>query len=390
MALEDERMEKLAIKGGNPVSEKHIPIAKPIFPENTFRDVIEVLQSGHVIQGSKTAQFEEEFRKDAGAKYAYAVNSGTAALHTAYASVLKPGDEVIVPDFTFIATASTVIFAGGKPVFADIDGETLTIDVEDVKAKITPKTKAVAPVHLFGNGADMKALGEIAEEHSLFLVNDAAQAHGTRVDGKDVGAYDDLNCYSFYPSKTLTTSEGGLVTTNSKELYEKGLLFRNHGQQTRYLSTILGLNYRLTDIAAVIGLNQLKMFNEFLAKRKRNAKVLSEGLKRIEGLKPQKLGKGVDHSYSYYTVIMDLDQYKCTRDEYVDALKAENVDCMIYYPLPPSKQPALRKYGSKAKCPVAEDLSKRVFSVPVHPALSEEDVDKVVEALEKVSSHFLK
>ena len=383
-------MEKLAIKGGNPVSEKHIPIAKPIFPENTFRDVIEVLQSGHVIQGSKTAQFEEEFRKDAGAKYAYAVNSGTAALHTAYASVLKPGDEVIVPDFTFIATASTVIFAGGKPVFADIDGETLTIDVEDVKAKITPKTKAVAPVHLFGNGADMKALGEIAEEHSLFLVNDAAQAHGTRVDGKDVGAYDDLNCYSFYPSKTLTTSEGGLVTTNSKELYEKGLLFRNHGQQTRYLSTILGLNYRLTDIAAVIGLNQLKMFNEFLAKRKRNAKVLSEGLKRIEGLKPQKLGKGVDHSYSYYTVIMDLDQYKCTRDEYVDALKAENVDCMIYYPLPPSKQPALRKYGSKAKYPVAEDLSKRVFSVPVHPALSEEDVDKVVEALEKVSSHFLK
>ena len=383
-------MEKLAIKGGNPVSEKHIPIAKPIFPENTFRDVIEVLQSGHVIQGSKTAQFEEEFRKDAGAKYAYAVNSGTAALHTAYASVLKPGDEVIVPDFTFIATASTVIFAGGKPVFADIDGETLTIDVEDVKAKITPKTKAVAPVHLFGNGADMKALGEIAEEHSLFLVNDAAQAHGTRVDGKDVGAYDDLNCYSFYPSKTLTTSEGGLVTTNSKELYEKGLLFRNHGQQTRYLSTILGLNYRLTDIAAVIGLNQLKMFNEFLAKRKRNAKMLSEGLKRIEGLKPQKLGKGVDHSYSYYTVIMDLDQYKCTRDEYVDALKAENVDCMIYYPLPPSKQPALRKYGSKAKCPVAEDLSKRVFSVPVHPALSEEDVDKVVEALEKVSSHFLK
>ena len=383
-------MEKLAIKGGNPVSEKHIPIAKPIFPENTFRDVIEVLQSGHVIQGSKTAQFEEEFRKDAGAKYAYAVNSGTAALHTAYASVLKPGDEVIVPDFTFIATASTVIFAGGKPVFADIDGETLTIDVEDVKAKITPKTKAVAPVHLFGNGADMKALGEIAEEHSLFLVNDAAQAHGTRVDGKDVGAYDDLNCYSFYPSKTLTTSEGGLVTTNSKELYEKGLLFRNHGQQTRYLSTILGLNYRLTDIAAVIGLNQLKMFNEFLAKRKRNAKVLSEGLKRIEGLKPQKLGKGVDHSYSYYTVIMDLDQYKCTRDEYVDALKAENVGCMIYYPLPPSKQPALGKYGSKAKCPVAEDLSKRVFSVPVHPALSDEDVGKVVEALEKVSSHFLK
>jgi dTDP-4-amino-4,6-dideoxygalactose transaminase len=236
----------------------------------------------------------------------------------------------------------------------------------------------------------MKALTEIAEEHDLFLVNDAAQAHGTRVDGKDVGAYDDLNCYSFYPSKMLTTSEGGLVTTNSKELYEKGLLFRNHGQQTRYLSTTLGLNYRLTEIAAVIGLNQLKMFGEFLARRKRNAKVLTDGLSRIGGLKPQKPGRGVDHSYSYYTVIMDLDQYRCTRDECVDALKAENIGCIVYYPLPLSKQPALKKYGSKARCPVAEDLSKRVFSVPVHPALGEGDAEKVVEALKKVSSHFMK
>lgn len=383
-------MEKLAINGGKPVSEKEIPIAKPIFPENTIRDISEVLQSGHIIQGPKTTQFEEEFRKRVGAKYAYAVNSGTAALHTAYASILKPGDEVIVPDFTFIATASTVIFARGKPVFADIDGETLTIDPEDVKEKISPKTKAVAPVHLFGNAADMKALGEIADEHDLYLVNDAAQAHGTKINGKDVGIYDDLNCYSFYPTKMLTTSEGGMVTTNSKKLYEKGLLFRNHGQQTRYLSVTLGLNYRLTDIAAAIGLNQLKLYDEFLAKRKRNAKALTEGLNRIRGLKPQKPGKGVDHSYSYYTVIMDLEQYKCTRDEFVNALKAENIGCMIYYPIPLSKQPALKRYGSRVKCPVTDDLSKKVFSIPVHPNLSDEDLKKIVKALEKVSSHFHK
>jgi perosamine synthetase len=387
---EDESMEKLAINGGKPVSEKEIPIAKPIFPENTIRDISEVLQSGHIIQGPKTTQFEEEFRKRVGAKYAYAVNSGTAALHTAYASILKPGDEVIVPDFTFIATASTVIFARGKPVFADIDGETLTIDPEDVKEKISPKTKAVAPVHLFGNAADMKALGEIADEHDLYLVNDAAQAHGTKINGKDVGIYDDLNCYSFYPTKMLTTSEGGMVTTNSKKLYEKGLLFRNHGQQTRYLSVTLGLNYRLTDIAAAIGLNQLKLYDEFLAKRKRNAKALTEGLNRIRGLKPQKPGKGVDHSYSYYTVIMDLEQYKCTRDEFVNALKAENIGCMIYYPIPLSKQPALKRYGSRVKCPITDDLSKKVFSIPVHPNLSDEDLKKIVKALEKVSSHFHK
>ena len=245
-------------------------------------------------------------------------------------------------------------------------------------------------MHLFGNAADMKALGEIADEHGLYLVNDAAQAHGTKINGKDVGSYDDLNCYSFYPTKTLTTSEGGLVTTNSKKFYEKGLLFRNHGQQTRYLSVALGLNYRLTDIAAAIGLNQLKLYDEFLAKRKRNAKALAKGLCRIRGLKPQKPGKGVDHSYSYYKVIMDLNQYKCIRDEFVNALKAENIGCMVYYPIPLSKQPALKRYGSRVKCPVAEDLSKKVFSVPVHPNLGDEDLKKIIEALEKVSSHFQK
>jgi perosamine synthetase len=376
--------------GGKPVSDKMIPIAKPVFINETVRDIQEVLQSGHLIQGSKTAKFEEEFKKRVGAKYAYAVSSGTAALHTAYTTTLKPGDEVIVPDFTFIATASTAVFAGGRPVFADIDAETLMIDPEDVKEKITSKTKTIAPVHLFGNAADMKVLSEIADEHSIYLVNDAAQAHGTKIEGKDVGAFDDLNCYSFYPTKTLTTGEGGLITTNSKELYNKGILFRNHGQQTRYLSISLGLNYRMTDIAAAIGLNQLKVFDEFLTKRKHNAKTLTEGLSRIHGLKPQKPGKGVDHSYSYYTVIMDLDQFKCSRDEFVNALIAENIECIVYYPIPLSKQPALKRYGSKTKCPVAEDISQKVFSIPVHPSLSEEDLKKILEALEKVSNHFQK
>lgn len=311
-------------------------------------------------------------------------------MHAAYATIIKPREEVIVPNFTFIATASTVVFAGGKPVFADIDEETLTVDPEDVIEKITPKTRVISPVHIFGNAANMKALAEIAEDHDLYLVNDAAQAHGTKINEKDVGAFDDLNCYSFYPTKTLTTSEGGLVTTNSRELYDKGLLFRNHGQQTRYLSVSLGLNYRMTEIAAVIGLNQLRKFDEFLTLRKRNAKVLTEGIKRIGGFIPQKPGEGVDHSYSYYTVLMDLDQFKCSRDEFVNALKAENVGCMVYYPIPLSKQPALKKYGNKAKCPVTEDVTKRVFSIPVHPSLSEEDLKKILEALEKVSSHFQK
>ncbi len=173
-------MDKLAIEGGRPVSATPIPIARPVFSERTMREVVEVLRSGYLRQGPRTEEFEERFREKVGARYAYAVNSGTAALHVAYLSILKPGDEVIVPAFTFIATASMVVFSFGRPVLADIDGETLTIDPEDVKEKITSRTRAIAPVHLFGNAADMRALEEIAEDHDLYLVNDAAQAHGTQ------------------------------------------------------------------------------------------------------------------------------------------------------------------------------------------------------------------
>jgi len=383
-------MSELAINGRKPVSEKMIPIAKPVFSEKTIRDISEVLKSGILCQGPKTRLFEEEFKRKVGAEYAYAVSSGTAALHIAYLSLIKPRDEVIVPDFTFIATASTVVFSGGRPVFADIDEETLTIDPDDVVENITSKTKVIVPVHLFGNAADMKVLGEIAEDHDLYLVNDAAQAHGTTIKGRDVGSFDDLNCYSFYPTKTMTTSEGGIVTTNDKELYEKGLLLRNHGQKGRYLHVTLGLNYRMTEIEAAIGLNQLKMLDEFLARRRENAKFLSEHIRRISGLKPQKTIEGVNHSYSYYTVIMDLEEFKCSRDEFVEALRAENIGCMIYYPTPLSHQPALKEYASKADCPVAYDVSKRVFSIPVHPSLTQEDLEKIVEALNKVATYYSK
>ena len=383
-------MEELAINGGRPVSEKKIPIAKPVFTEQTIRDISDVLKLGYLCQGPKTAQFEDEFKGRVGAKYAYAVSSGTAALHIGYMSLLKPGDKVIVPAFTFIATASTVVFSRGNPVLVDIDSETLTIDPEEVKEKITSKTKAIAPVHLFGNAADMKALTEIARDHDLYLVNDAAQAHGTKINGRDVGSFDDLNCYSFYPTKTITTGEGGIVTTNNKELYRKGTLIRNHGQETRYRHVMLGLNYRMTDISAVIGLNQLKMLDNFLAKRKRNAKVLTEGISGIAGLKPPKTGKGVDHSYSYYTIIMELGRFKCNRDEFVESLQAENIGCMIYYPTPLTEQPALRKYADKAHCPVAQETVNKVFSVPVHPALTREALEKILQALEKVSIYYLK
>lgn len=367
-----------------------IPIAKPMVTDNEIREVIGVLKSGHLRQGPRTEEFEKEFCKRVGSKYAYAVNSGTAALHVSYLSVLKPGDEVIVPAFTFIATASTVAYSNARPVFADIGEETFTIDPQDVNGKISPKTRAIAPVHLFGHAADMKTLGEIAEDHALYLVNDAAQAHGTKIDGKDVGALDDLNCYSFYPTKNMTTGEGGMVTTNEKRFYEKGRLIRSHGQKSKYHHTIFGLNYRMTDIAAAIGLNQLEKLDMFLEKRKRNAETLTKALEKIAGIRPPVIKSNVDHSFTVYSVLMNLSRFKCTRNEFVKALQAENIGCSVHYPIPLTKQPVFRENFKVDECPVAEDISDRIFSLPIHPHLKKTELEKIVEAVEIVASYYYK
>jgi dTDP-4-amino-4,6-dideoxygalactose transaminase len=381
-------MKELAIHGGKPASEKRIPIAKPVFSEKTIKDVEDVIRSGYVRQGPKTSEFENKFREKVGAKYAYAVNSGTAALHVAYLSILKPGDEVILPAFTFLATASTVIYSNGKPVFADIDPETFLIDAEDVKEKITRKTRAIAPVHLFGNVAKMDELNDLAEEHKLAIINDSAQAHGTTYRGRDIGSYDTINCYSFYPSKSMTTGEGGMVTTNDAELDRLGRLIRSHGDDGRYHHVMLGLNYRMTDIAAAIGLNQLSSLDQNLARRRRSGKILREGIEKIGGLQPQKTEKGVEHSYSYFSLTMDPDEFKCTRDEFLEALQAENIDCAVHYPTPLTKQPAILSLMKPEECPISEDVSKRIFSLPMHPELSDEDLKNILVGVEKVAEYY--
>jgi perosamine synthetase len=383
-------MSELALFGGEPVSPRKITIAKPVFTDEEVRAVSEVLRSGYVRQGPITKQFEDAFKERVGAEYAYAVSSGTAALHTAFLSILEPGDEVIVPAFTFIATASTVIFSSGKPVFADIDEETFTIDLEDVKEKITSRTKAIAPVHLFGNAADIKGLLEIASDHKLYVVSDAAQAQGTMVDGMDVGSYDHLNCYSFYPTKVITTGEGGMVTTNDPELYRKGSLIRSHGQESKYLHTILGLNYRMTDIAAAIGLVQLSRLDFYLEKRRRNADFLIRGLKGIPGLRPQLVRRGVEHCYNYFAVVMDLDMFRCSRDEFMDALIAENIECQCHYPRSLVEQPVFKGLSSEDDCPVSRRVARSIFSIPVHPYLGEDDLGLIIEAIEKVANYYLK
>ncbi len=383
-------MDKLALLGGKPVAPKTISLAKPTFSQKDSEDIDKILKSAYVRMGPYTKQFEKEFAEKVGSKYAYTVSTGTAALHVAYLSCLQPGDEVIAPAFTFIATISAVHFSNAKPVLADVYPETYLLDIEDVKEKITSKTKAIAPVHLFGNSADMDAIYDLAKDHNLIIVNDCAQAHGTLYDGKDLGSFDGLNCYSFYPTKSMTTGEGGMVTTNDPELNRLGCLLRSHGDDARYHHIIFGLNYRTTDIASAIGLNQLEQLDNFIKKRQSLAQILFKGLKMIEGVHHQETTKKCTHSYSYFSIDLNLNLFKCTRDEFMKALQAENIDCGIHYPLALTKQPVVERLLKPKSCPVSEDLSKRILSLPMHPYLSNEEAHLVVDAVKKVATHYYK
>ena len=381
-------MSKLAIEGGKPVSEKKVPLVKPTFSQKDVEDVTKILKSAYVRMGPYTKEFEEKFAERVGAKYAYAVSNGTAALHCAYLSTLKPGDEVIAPAFTFIATISTIVYSNAKPVLADVEPDTFLLDPEKVKEKITKKTKAIAPVHLFGNSCDMKALTDLAEDHNLLIINDCAQAHGTEYGGKDLGAWPNLSCYSFYPTKTMTTGEGGIVTTDDPELNRLGSLLRSHGDDGRYHHVLFGLNYRITDIMSAIGLNQLSQLDDFLAKRRHNADVLLKGLKKIDGVTPQKMTPKTKPSYSYFSVVLDPNKLRCSRDEFMKALTAENIDCGVHYPASLTEQPIVKQTLKPKPCPVSEDLSRRIMSLPMHPYLSEIELKRVIDGVKKVATNY--
>ena len=383
-------MVKLAVEGGNPVSDKKIALVKPTFTQKDADDIAKILKSGYVRTGPYTIEFEERFAARVGVKYAYAVSNGTAALHCAYLSTLKQGDEVIAPAFTFIATISTIFYSNARPVLTDVDPDTFLLDPEKVKEKITKKTKAIAPVHLFGNSCDMKALTDIAEDHNLLIINDCAQAHGTEYDGRDLGSWPNLSCYSFYPTKTMTTGEGGIVTTDDPELNRLGSLLRSHGDDGRYHHVLFGLNYRTTDLLSAIGLNQLAQLDDYLAKRRYNADVLLKELRNVDGVSPQRITPRTKPSYSYFSVTLETEKLRCTRDEFMKALMAENIDCGIHYPTALTEQPVVKEILKPNQCPVSEDLSKRIMSLPMHPYLSDNDLHKIVEGVSKVAASYHK
>lgn len=358
--------------------QRLIPMAEVRFSDEELEAALEVLRSGKLAQGEMVRAFEEAFAHYVGVRYAVAASSGTAALHLAYLAVLEPGGEVLVPTFTHISTASMIHFAGCRPVFCDIDPRTFTMDVEDARRRVTPRTRAVVPVHLFGNACKVEEILAFAQEHGLRVVWDACQAHGTRYQGRDVGSLDDLACYSFYPTKNLFVGEGGMVTTNDPALYEKLKLLRSHGQTRKYYHTLLGFNYRMTEVEAALGLSQLGRLEHLTERRRANAAFLDRGLGGLPGVQAPWVSDGVRHVYHQYSILLDE---RVERDTLVASLHRQGVETGVHYPLPLHLQPALASYAGGVRLPVSEEVARRILSLPVHPGLSQEDLEQVVGAV---------
>ena len=364
------------------VANIKVPIAKPIIGEEEIENVVEVLKSGMIAQGPKVEEFEQKFAEWVGADYGIAVNSGTAALHVALLSCgIGEGDEVITTPFTFIATGNSIVYTGAKPVFADIDLKTYTIDPESIEALITENTKAILPVQLYGQSANMDRINEIAEKHGLIVIEDAAQAHGATCNGRNVGNMGGMACFSFYPTKNMTTSEGGIITTNDEELAEKAKIFRAHGASVRYHHDEIGYNFRMTDISAAIGLAQLDKIDGFNDARIKNAAYLNEGLKDVDGVVTPYCEDNSKHVYHQYTIRVE----KGNRDDCVDIINECGVGTGIYYPIPLYNQPIYKSLGITGNSPNAEIAADNVISLPAHPSLSKEDLDLVIEAVKTAS-----
>ncbi len=368
-----------------------IRLSQPLIGEEEKRAVLAVLESGRLAQGPVVRRFEEAFARFVGVREAVAVSSGTAALIVALqAHGIGPGDEVITTPFTFAATANAILLVGARPVFVDVREEDFNIDPRLIEERITPRTRALLPVHLFGHPADMAAIGDIAARHSLTVIEDAAQAAGASLEGRAVGSFG-TGCFSFYASKNMTTGEGGMITTNDPALAERMRLLRHHGQRQRYVSESLGQNLRLTEVAAALGLAQLEKLPAFNEARRANAAYLSERLRGAVPAGRQVITPverpGCRHVYHQYTVRVPSPEVSPPqveggrRDALAAHLRQRGIETGVYYPVPLHRQPLYRDLGYADHLPVAERLSGEALSLPVHPGLTCADLDLIVDAV---------
>jgi len=358
-----------------------IPVAKPCVGNEEAEAAASVIRSGMLASGKQVTLLEEDFSSFIGVPHSIATSNGTTALHVALMGLdIGPGDEVIVPSFTFIATATSVSMTGATPKMADVEKKTYCIDPNSVVDLITPRTKAIIGVHLFGQACNVRAIQDICEDHSISFVEDCAQAHGTEYDGKKVGSFGVCGCFSFYPTKNMTSGEGGMITCHDPNLSERMRRLINHGQKEKYLHTELGYNFRLTDIAAAIGRVQLKKLPQMNKKRQENAAYYNSSLKK-DGLITPFTAPLSNHVFHQYAICINRNDMG--RDSFAKILHDNGIGTAVHYPIPIHKQPLYQK-SHDYNCPISETLSREILSLPVYPDLSADERAFIVETINGV------
>lgn len=356
-----------------------IPIACPSIGEEEKQEILKVLDSGMLAQGEWVRDFEEEFAREMGASYGIATSSGTTALHLALlAAGVGPEDQVITTPFTFIASSNAILFCRGVPLFADIHPRTYTIDPERLREALerNPRVRALILVHLYGLPAFIEEILEIVQEYKLLLIEDCAQAHGALYRGQPVGSFGHLSTFSFYPTKNMTTGEGGMVLTSNEEFMERARSLVNHGERERYYHQELGFNYRMNNMEAALGRVQLKRLDSFNRKRRENAQYLTRHLSSLPGLVTPYTPKDSEHVFHQYTIRVR------EREEVIFQLKREEIGFGIYYPRPVYRQPFYQSpHLDPGHFPVTEEICREVLSLPVHPSLTQRDLDRIISAL---------
>jgi perosamine synthetase len=362
-----------------------IPISKPWIGEDEKRAVARVLESGMLAQGARVAEFERAFAEYIGVRHAIATSNGTTALHVALlAHGIEAGDQVITTPFTFIASINAILYTGATPRLIDVDAN-FNLDATQIEAAVTPRTRAILPVHLFGQPCDMDTVLDVARKHNLVVIEDACQAHGAQFHGKRVGSFG-AGCFSFYATKNMTTGEGGMITTNDDAVAARARLLINHGMRVRYHHETLGYNFRMTDIAAALGIEQLKQLDTFNARRVENAMFYNTQLEPVRGLELPRVLPQRAHVFHQYTVRV-LPEFPLTRDALVARLQERGIGTGIYYPIPAHQQASVSSHAwAQVHLPRAERFAAQVVSLPVHPLVSDADRAFVVETLRAIAN----
>lgn len=369
-----------------------IPVCEPFLTGKEMEYVMDCLRTNWISSAGKYVnEFEQRFAEYIGCKYGISTTSGTTALHLALAALkIGRGDEVIVPAFTMIAPVFAVVYTGAKPVLVDADPETWNIDVNKIEEKITPNTKAIIPVHIYGHPCDMDPIMEIAEKYNLWVIEDAAEAHGAEYKGKKVGSFGHVSCFSFYANKIITTGEGGMVVTNDEKIAERARRLKDqaYSPERRFLHTDIGFNYRMTNIQAAIGLAQLEHIDEFVEMRRRNAYLYNSRLKDVPGitLPPEK--EWAKNVYWMYSILIEENEFGMSRDELMEKLKERGIETRTFF-IPMHEQPAFLNLGlfKGERYPVAESLGKQGLYLPSSTGLKKEEIEYICDVVRGIHAN---